>query len=225
MSDKFDYYDLLGVLVPGLLLICWVPFCFPEAAQLVAGTKFPEAFSVVLCTAIAVFMGHVIQALASLVEPFLYRTWGGRPSDTALAGTLSKYLPRDSAERIRKTLIEAIGREPSDRSIFLHAMQLSEGASVGRVARFNSLYAYHRSLLVLLTLGLILFLTSMIWGAARAWSWTHCIAVFVILFGLLVLFWNRTRQRACYYAREVLLTAERMHRDSAVTAAKSPKES
>jgi hypothetical protein len=225
MSEKLDHYDLLGILVPGLLLICWIPICFPDTTQLASSLRFAEAFTVVICTAIAVFLGHLIQAVASLVEPTLYRTWGGRPSDRALAGTLVKYLPKDAAERIKIRLVEVVGGAPSERSLFLHAMQVSDGASVGRVARFNSLYAYHRALLVLIAFNLLLFLASMLWGAANRWSWPQCVGVLSVLLLLLILFWNRTRQRACYYAREVLLTAERIHRDSATSAARTTKES
>jgi len=225
VSEKFDHYDLFGILVPGILLFCWIPICFPDATHLASTLNFPEAFSVVVCTAVAVFLGHLVQAIASLIEPFLYWTWGGRPSDRALAGTLVKYLPKDSAERIKVRLAEVVGGTPSERSVFLHAMQVSDGASVGRVARFNSLYAYHRALLALIALDLVLFFASMIWGAAKGWSWPQRVGVLSVLLLLLILFWNRTRQRACYYVREVLFTAERIYRDSINSTACTSKES
>lgn len=219
MSDKFEYYDLLGILVPGSLLITWIPVCFPAAAEL-AVPQFPEAFGVVLCTAVAVFLGQMVQAVASLIEPLLHRSWGGRPSDLALAGTLTKYLPPDSAERIKRKLSEAIGGTPSERSVFLYAMQLTDGAGNGRVPRFNSLYAYHRGLLTTLGLGLILFACSVLWGAASKWSPGQCVGVLLGLVALFTLVWHRTKQRGCYYAREVLLCAERVVQ----SPAKTPKE-
>jgi hypothetical protein len=219
MSDKFEYYDLLGILVPGSLLIAWIPVCFPAVSEL-AVPGFPEAFGVVLCTAVAVFLGQMVQAVASLTEPLLHRSWGGRPSDLALAGTLPKYLPQDSSERIKRRLAEAMGGESSERSVFLYAMQLTDGAGIGRAPRFNSLYAYHRGLLTTLGLGLILFVCSMLWGAASKWTLGQCVGVFLGLGVLFALVWYRTKQRGCYYAREVLLCAERV----AQSPAKSPKE-
>lgn len=214
MSDKFDYYDLLGILVPGSLLIAWIPLCFPSLAEMTV-PEFPEAFGVVVCTAIAVFLGQMVQAISSLIEPLLHRSWGGRPSDLALAGTLPKYLPADSAARIKRKLSETIGGEPSGRSIFLYAMQLTDGAGIGRAPRFNSLYAYHRGLLTTIVLGLILFICSMLWGAASKWDFDQCLGVFLGLGAFLSLVWYRTKQRGCYYAREVLLCAERMAPSSA----------
>jgi len=221
MSNKFEYYDILGILVPGSLLITWIPICFPSAREL-AVPEFPEAFAVVICTALAVFLGQVVQALASLAEPLLHRSWGGRPSDLALSGTLTKYLPQDSTDRIKRKLAETIGGTPSDRSLFLYAMQVTDGSGIGRVSRFNSLYAYHRGLLTTVALGLAMFIASMIFGSAAQWTWGQCLGVFASLFGLLVLIWYRTWQRGCYYAREVLLCAERVTKSEA--AGKPSKE-
>jgi uncharacterized membrane protein len=89
-------------------------------------------------------------------------------------------------------------------------MQRTDAAGVGRAARFNSLYAYHRALLVLILLAACLFGASIFWGAAAEWSWYQRVPVLVALASLLALMWHRARQRGCYYAREVLLTAERV---------------
>jgi len=107
-------------------------------------------------------------------------------------------------------LVQAVGGEPSERSLFLRAMQLAQCAGNARVQRFNSLYAYHRGLLVLVLIAFALLVASFQWGAAAAWvcGW-KCVGVAATL-SLLVLTWHRAKQRAYYYVREVLLTAERV---------------
>ena len=79
MTSKFNYYDILGVLVPGVLFSAWIPICFPDLAEITANWPFPEAFTVIVLTALAVFLGQIIQALGSIMEHALFKTWGGRP--------------------------------------------------------------------------------------------------------------------------------------------------
>lgn len=210
MADKFDAYDLLGIIVPGALLLGWAAYCFPEAAAGSPQVAFPEAFTFVLLTALAVFLGQIVQSLASLVEPVIHWTWRGRPSDVALRSGLKRYLPAETSRRIKRKLQEAIGRDSEDHSLFLYAMQQTDGRDVGRVRRFNSLYAYHRALLVLSAVGALMLGGAMIWGWAAVWRWQSKAAAAAAFVLLIWLVWYRAWQRACYYVREVLLTAERL---------------
>ncbi|HUT60204.1 MAG TPA: hypothetical protein VNA25_20350 [Phycisphaerae bacterium] len=211
MLEKLDYYDALGVLVPGSLATCWVWICFPSLTGLVPSNGLPTPLQVVASLALVVLIGHIIQTLGSLLEPCIYRTWRGRPSDRALLeGLGDRYLPRDSAVRIRAKLAQAVGEDSCHRSLFLRAMQLAESAGDARVQRFNSLYAYHRGLLILALIAFVLLVFSLQWGAAATWAcaW-KCVGVVAVL-AILVLTWHRAKQRAYYYVREVLLTAERV---------------
>lgn len=211
MIDKLDYYDVLSILVPGALGGYWLAICFPQTTAAVGNVRLPESIDVIAYIALSVFIGHLIQALSSLVEPFLEWTWGGRPSDRALQnGIGDRYLPADAAHRIREKLALIVGRGASDRSLFLWAMRRSQTSPYSRVQLFNSLYAYHRALLILVGIGVALWLASARWGAADAWSESVRITVLVILLALLVLVWGRTKQRAFHYVREVLLVTEQM---------------
>jgi hypothetical protein len=82
------------------------------------------------------------------------------------AGLGEKFFPIDSAMRIRKKLLAATSPEASDWSLFIFASQLAESCGTGRVRQFNALYAYHRALIVLSGLTLILFLCSFYNGFA-----------------------------------------------------------
>lgn len=210
MSSKFDAYDVLGIVVPGTMLLSWVALCFPEMATNVPKTSFPAGFSVIALTALAVFIGQLVQAVASICEPLVYKSWGGRPSDKALDAGIPRFLPGETAKRIRAKLEAEIGDSSSGNSLFLFAMQLSDGLDTGRARRFNTLYAYHRALLQLMAIGGLVFCASVIWGHASTWSWGEICAAVLVWALLSSLIWYRAWQRACYYVREVLLTAERV---------------
>jgi hypothetical protein len=211
MVDKFKIYELLSWVVPGTLLVCLLAVCFPSLATATGAVKFPDAFSVVALLALAIFAGNLVQAIASLIEPALNWTWGGRPSERALqAGLGSRYLPQDAADRIRKKIEAAVGAGASDRAIFLFAMQRAESAGSDRVGTFNALYAYHRALLVLCLAGLPAFLIAVLSGQLPGLHWSGALGVVVLVAAVSVLVWYRTKQRAFYYVREVLHTAERV---------------
>jgi hypothetical protein len=166
---------------------------------------------IVASLAFVVFIGHIIQTVGSLLEPCIHKTWRGQPPDQAfLEGLGDRYLPKDSAVRIRAKLAQTVGGEAGERSLFLRAVQLAESAGNARVQRFNSLYAYHRGLIILSLVALALLLASFQWGATAAWACGWKVAGTAAVLAILVLTWHRAKQRAYYYVREVLLTAERV---------------
>jgi hypothetical protein len=211
MNDKFELYDILAVLIPGAIVMGILSVTFPEAVTRFTPMRFPNAFAVIWLVAVATFMGHLIQAITSLIEPLIYWTWGGRPSDRALhSGLGMRYLPVDTGKRIRAKLIAALGKTTSDRSLFLFAMQKAETSGNTRVAKFNGLYAYHRAMLTLVLVALAVILASMRWGRAQQWTIGEKTEVVIAGVLLLLIFWFRAKQRGFYYVREVLSTAERL---------------
>ena len=209
MTEKLDVYDILGILVPGTLIVYLVGTLFPKIASHAVSAHFPSGFELIAFIALALFAGNLVQAIASLIEPLLDWTWGGRPSERALrTGLGERYLPADSAKRIRHKLQTVMGADATERSLFLVAMQRAAGARATRVSLFNGLYAYHRGLLVVVILAMLLFVAATPYGIASAWSWQTDVLVLVGGAVLLFLIWYRTKQRAFYYVREVLLAAE-----------------
>ena len=134
MVDKFEIYDLIGVLVPGVLVVTAVPLAFPAVAAQTAVGHFPDGFAFLALTALSIFVGYLIQTLASLIEPALYKSWGGRPSEIALTkGLGDRFFPLDSGKRIREKLTAATSSDTCDRSLFLYAMQLAESCGSSRI--------------------------------------------------------------------------------------------
>lgn len=78
--DKLNIYELLSWVIPGVLLTCIIAILFPAIVAPIAAIKLPDAYGVIALMAAAVFVGNLVQAIASLVEPLLYKSWGGRSS-------------------------------------------------------------------------------------------------------------------------------------------------
>lgn len=211
MSDKFNVYNLLATLVTGSLIVCLLAIAAPDLVGPVKNLNLPDAFAVIAFVALTLFVGNIVQAVASLLDPVLYRLWGGRPSERCLQhGLGDRYMPKDTADRIRAKLIAAVGGSPTDWSLFLYAMQQAESIGPTRVTTFNALFAYHRVLLILAIVA-IAFALATVWGQGPT-EWTPGIR-WGLLVGavlLLALLFHRTKQRAFYCVRELLLTAERV---------------
>lgn len=210
MIEKMDYYDIIGTLIPGILLVSWVPICFPDLTMAFSMTGFPSAFTFVACLAVAIFVGQLIQAMGSLIEPVLFWSWGGRPSEKAIEEGLGKYLPEDAGRRIRGKLQAKVENDASSQSLFLYAMQLTDAANIGRATRFNGLYTYHRSQVVLVFVGLVMAAISCAFGRFASGHWWHTASLILGLLLMLLLAWYRAKQRAMYYVREVLLAVEKI---------------
>jgi len=211
MAEKLDLYDLLAALIPGTLLICVVSILFPAIMVSARGVHLPDAFTALALVVLAVFAGHTIEALSSVLEKVMEKTWGGRPSACLVQGRCDpRRFPPDCARRVKEMLAERFGPRISDTSVFQYAMQIAETSGNKRVERFNALYGYHRGVVVLLLLSLGILVASMFWGAASHYSRATSAALAGFALALLVLFWHRTKQRGYHYAGEVLLTAERV---------------
>jgi hypothetical protein len=210
MIERFDYYDLLGVAVPGVLLAYWIPVCFPAVTRVLGTSDLPEAVDVIGFAAVAIFLGHLLQAIASNIQGLLYRSWGGTPSDRALTvGLGGRYTSAATGTRIQKQLAEVAAEGASNQDLFRTALSYANAAPGSRSERFNALYGYHRSLLVVIMLALGLLITSRFWGAATNWAdaaFNGAVLAFLIMLGLV---WHRTRQRAYDFVQEVLHVAER----------------
>jgi hypothetical protein len=219
MTEKLDIYDILSTIVLGVLLVCAVPVCFPTVLHTQTPT-FPDAFAVIALTAVSWVAGQLVQALSSLTEPLLFRTFGGTPSERALNGMLpTRYLSKPESARIKEKLLAAMGDpEASNASVFRYATHRTEGVGIGRAARFNALYAYHRGLLTTVLLVFVMLVVSGQSGAGSAWSPGVRWGLTGGTAAVLVLCWLRTKQRGFYYAREILGAAERVLDDAPVMA-------
>ncbi|MDQ3816205.1 MAG: hypothetical protein M3362_00775 [Acidobacteriota bacterium] len=206
--EKFELYDVLGILIPGLVtvgMIYGIAFWIGRKIEIPA---MPEALQVFILLAVATVLGQAVQTIGSLLEGFYFWTWRGRPSDQALKGRskrISASQATDLKERLKNYFVKGGGYNLSDHEIFLCALSICNHKSLGRVTRFNSLYAYHRGLTTLLLLSAIatlVIIASVEPNPPAAWK------VFAVEAGVTLLFWYRTKQRGMYFADEVLRMAD-----------------
>ena len=211
MTSKLQLYDIFSALVPGVLLCAAVAAAFPKLLSLFTLPDVPDAFGVLSLTILALFIGHIVQAVASLLEPVLHKTWGGRPSEKALTeGLGDRYFPTNTSDRVVEKLRVALRSDATPRDLFLYAMPLAEADDKSRASSFNGSYAYHRALFMLSISTALIAAFSGFYGSLKLATCGQYLAIVAVLLALVALLWYRCKQRAFYYVREVLLSAERV---------------
>jgi hypothetical protein len=209
MQEKLDYYDILGNVVPGLVLVGGTYMLASWLGYQLTLPPLPDALTVFVVVAIALVLGQVIQALSSILEPFYYWTWGGQPSERLLSGQTRKFSVQylDALKkRLRKRMLEDEERdvEITNRDLFLYSLAVCNRNGLGRTSRFNSLYAYHRALTTLGIFFLVVTILMLFWAQPSPHGKKWVLGVECLSTALL---WHRTRQRGEYFVDEVIRMA------------------
>lgn len=198
---NFKYYDVLSSLVIGYVLLIVGMHSF----QIKYNNDYTVAY-----LAIAFLCGYIINSIGSLLEPIYYFTIGGKPSYRLLNNDqkqhcrIYKFFVPDNTgikkvrfyetENIRKMLMNGIEKEnPSAERLFCKAMCEMNGEQNSRIPDFNAHYALSRSILTMVLISTILLISS------NPCCWRSYLSIVAI-----PICWNRYRERAYYYAREVL---------------------
>jgi hypothetical protein len=212
MIERLNLYDILSGVVPGAILVSVLSALFPHLKGTFIAAGLPSEFALVALVAGSIVAGQVIQSLGSLGEPLLFRIFGGRPSDLALGGSLpARYLPKDASVRIAAKLRTRCDQaDASPHGLFLYAMNTAESTADSKARTFNAQYGHLRALATLGVLVIVMLVTSRYVGDARAWKPGGYWTVVGVTVSSLMLFAWRAWQRGAYYAREVLLAAERL---------------
>ena len=188
---NFKYYDLLSNLIVGIVAFyaLW-HFFFPDLA-ISEWMVLPAGF----------FVGFFLDALSSLLEPFLFWTIGGKPSNKLLTPKSGRnwtglkkvrfYFTDKAIEDLKKDIGEM---GANSEKMFAFAKRQIDTKMDCRVPDFKSHYSLSR---VILTTVIIAFIIVGIKYYNVWYAWVISLAV-------LFLAWNRFRERGYYYAREVL---------------------
>ena len=188
---NFKYYDLLSNLTVGMVAFfaIWKYF-FPEF-EMSEWVVIPAGYVV----------GYFLDALSSLIEPFLYGIICGKPSDKLLTPIPGQrwtgikkvkfYFPEQAIEALKK---DTGDEEATPDKMFGYAMRMVNANKDCRVPDFNGHYALSR---VILTTMFMAFVFVEIKFCNVWYSWLISIAI-------LLLARNRYKERGYYYAREVL---------------------
>ena len=188
---QFKYYDILSSLLAGYIALVVSLFCF--------NFEYKSEYSIVYL-AIAFFLGYLINALGSFLEPFYYWTIGGKPSNKILVkkkgkdySGIRKVKFYDTNEVVSKLKQELNDKNASNEKMFSKAKISVIGNAESRVPDFNAHYALSRTIL-----------TTMLVSVFMMIIWQPCNWEVYLMFIPLLICWNRYRERGYYYAREVL---------------------
>lgn len=182
---NFKAYDILSSLVPGFLALL--------ALLNVLGLKFDKDL-VIAYTAIAFLLGYLMNTISSWLEDFYFFTWRGKPSNKLLDGKDIWKVRFYSSGKARLLLTtDTSNPSATNDELFSFAMRYTNGQN-SRVDDFNSLYAFSRSLLTTVFIGAVILITT------HYKDWRY----YATLIPSVIIVWLRCKQRAYYYAREVL---------------------
>ena len=190
---NFKNYDILSNLVLGyILLMALLPLI---------GLTFEWKASIAYLS-IAYVVGYMLNAIGSWVEGFYYWTIGGKPSDVLLTMEMNRK-KCSGHSRVKfyqaEAVIQSLKAELKDDNastgkMFALAMQYSNSDEKTRVPDFNAQYAFARTLL---TTMIILSPLILIQYDFELKAWLILLPLFIS--------WYRYKDRAYYYAREVLI--------------------
>ncbi len=181
----FKSYDILSSLLPG--------FLFLLGLQNILGMSFDKDL-VVAYTAVAFLLGYVINTVSSWIEDLYFITWGGKPSTRLIEGKDIWKVKFYHSSKVKQLLLSEASSNPSSDEMFSIAMRYANGAKDTRVDDFNGMYALSRSLLT------TVFFCTIFLIIEHYNEWKY----YASLLPILLILWIRCKQRAYYYAREVL---------------------
>ena len=183
---KLRFYDIVSQLIPGLMVYFSFIYLWDVPQQ---WQKILPAF------AFAMAIGFFVDALSSWLGPIFYWTWGGKPSSQLLNGKDIAKVKFHEKERVTQLLQKNYPEKNKD-ALFQIAYRQVSSTDNEKIQVFNESFAYARSLL---TTSFILFILFIIKYYCFWWAW-------LIGLGILLMLWQRAKERGFYFAKEVLGT-------------------
>lgn len=184
---SFKFYDILSSIIPGFLVLL--------AILEFAGFPF-DSNMVFAYTAISFLLGFLVNAISSWLEDIYFFTWNGNPSDCLLNGKDIWKVRFYDSQKVKDLLkAEASKSNPTNNELFSIAMRYANQEN-SRIEDFNAIYAFSRSLLTCAIFsGIILIIRNY-----DVWE------LYILIILTVLVIWLRCKQRAYYFAREVLNT-------------------
>lgn len=198
--NKLTFYEQVGIVIPGSVLMVGLLFYFPALNALVAkdGVTLGQ-FGIFLLLSYAA--GHFIAALGNLLESVLWWLFGGMPSDwvtkqqsSLLSTQQIAALETKVASRFGVNVtLPGLGRKvwwPISRQVYA---DVGKNGKVERIDTFNGNYGLNR--------GLSAACVALAVVAATQTQWHVVIGFFI----LAVVFAYRAYRFGVHYARELYL--------------------
>ena len=202
---KFEFYEFVGVIAPGALLLYGLSNIFPDVGALMRDKQLSFG-ELGLFLILAYVAGHLVQGFGNAVETIWWGCSGGWPTDWVRTGKHKLLAPAQAQmlpARIRDSLriscpdaVSALGKTEW-RSITRQVYAaVQKAGSSARVDTFNGNYGMFRGLVAAL---LVLLITAL---AEVGLSKQRLYAVLVVAAGLALL---RMHRFGVHYARELFV--------------------
>ena len=238
---NFKFYDILGHIIPGVLIVT-VCLYFKITEDILFITKWSTHIESLKLSSVipVVFLvasyiaGYLISGLSSWSEKLLWYLWGGRPSTILLKKSrqyfgktfIIRRMKLSNLDKIQDILLPSISDDPTN-TIEIDDIDRDDVAEIFQKVKYKALYNcsenqqerlqnFFDSYLFSrnLLIAILLVFSSLLYFA---FSWQ--LLILGLLF-LLVLF-KRCYDRAIYYSRELFETAlsiiEKTHNQIPVT--------
>lgn len=173
---NLDFYEFVGILLPGVVLLTVAGLVFPDAkAELVGQNLSTGDFG--LATLIAYVLGHLVQGIGNILEIVWWKAWGGMPTDWVrsrkhrlISDEQGRLLELGLRKVLRNESFEL--REGVDRGQWYSITRqvyafVSARGHAQRVDVFNGNYGLCRGVAAALLVSLVI-VCAKDWGAWRA---------------------------------------------------------
>lgn len=184
---RFTIYDILSNLIPGCIFAAFITVFYK-----INISNIPIIFTL----AIVYALGFILNSISSWIEPILFWSWGGKPSDKLLNGKSIWKIKFYASIKVKSLLKkETDNQNASNDELFNIALRyVSIDIEKNRIYDFNAAYVFARSLFTII---LILYII----GLVKYYNNYH-----FIISGLIAtpIIWYRAKQRGYYLAKEIL---------------------
>jgi hypothetical protein len=217
---QFKIYDVLASLIPGtvvvgILLAAALTLGYSDLVESLGKFKDFTGILTSIFLVASYLVGYVIHALGSWIEPVLWVSWGGRPSELLLnnkakrrgmVGTnrILDFLKVQSNEMGLAIDNEKLLKGEDFRDLFqiakIIAYTKADGNIRERISEFNNSYIFSRNILIAMTIALAFLIVWFKHGLLPWWM----LLVFAVTYLIL---WIRCKDKALYYSREILVAA------------------
>lgn len=198
----FDFYEFAGVLCPGVVALYSMSVIFPWISPIVHDQSISVG-TLGLFVVLSYVAGHLVQALGNLLEPLLWRLFGGMPTDWVRTRRRTLLTDQQNAaveERIRiqtgKSLSSTTQSEWHSAVRSIYAAVANSGHAA-RIDVFNGNYGLFRGLATAFLLGVVSIL------ASPSFTFRWSALVFLLACALLATY--RLRRFGIHYARELFI--------------------
>ena len=158
--DKFDPYEYVGIVVPGMVLLFICIQIFPEQLTGMSNSLSIGDFGLALI--LAFVAGHLLQAVGNVFEKLVWLLFGGLPSTWPVKNK-NRLLSSSQTARLEQKLKTETGcstealKNSAGLTREIYILVLSRG-EVARIDKFNRNYGLLRGVATAFLLGSILIL-------------------------------------------------------------------